>query len=34
MCDGRGTVEEADVWKKRGGYGEVGGESLEGASSF
>jgi len=30
MCDRRGTVEQANVWKKCGGYGEVGGESLEG----
>jgi len=29
MCDGRGTVEEANIWKKCGGYGEVDGESLE-----
>jgi len=29
-CDGRKTVEEANIWKKCGGYGEVGGESFEG----
>jgi len=28
-CDGRRTVEEANVWRKCGGYGEVGGESLK-----
>jgi len=30
MENGRGTMEEANVCKKYGGYGEVGGESLEG----
>jgi len=28
-CDGRKIVEEANVWRKCGGYGEVGGESLK-----
>jgi len=28
-CYGRRTVEEANVWRKCGGYGEVGGESLK-----
>jgi len=32
MENGRSSVEEEKVWKKSGGYGEVGGESLEGAS--
>jgi len=30
MENGRGTMEEASVGKKCGGYGEEGGESLEG----
>jgi len=30
MQNGRSSVEEENVWKKCGGYGEVGGESLEG----
>jgi len=30
MKNGRGTVDEASVGKKCGGYGEVGGGSLEG----
>jgi len=28
-CDGRKTLEEANVWRKCGSYGEVGGESLK-----
>ena len=30
MENGRGTVEEVNLGKKCGGYGEVCGESLEG----